>query len=82
MKANFITIAQFRAARALLGWSRSELAARSGLSAPTVKRVETEGAPKVSDDARQKLRTTLEIAGVEFTNGNAPGVRLKARKRG
>ena len=78
---NSITIAQFRAARALLGWSRSELAARAGLSMPTVKRVESEEGPRVSDDARQKLKAALEAAGVEFTNGNAPGVRLKTRRR-
>jgi transcriptional regulator with XRE-family HTH domain len=75
-------IQQFRAARALLGWSRSELAARAGLSLPTVQRVETEGGAKVSNEARQKLRSTLEAAGVEFTNGNAPGVRLRPRRRG
>lgn len=38
--------------------------------------------PKVSDEARQKLRTTLEAAGVEFINGSGPGVRLKPRRRG
>ena len=80
--AKSITIAQFRAARALVGWSREDLAAHAGLSPPTVKRVETEGAAHVSDDARQKLRAALEAAGVEFTNGNAPGVRLRPKKRG
>ncbi len=76
-----ITVEQFRAARALLDWSRSELAEQAGLSLPTVQRVEKGGAT-VSDEARQKLRATLEAAGVEFTNGNAPGVRLKPRRRG
>ncbi len=75
-----ITVEQFRAARALLDWSRSELAEQAGLSLPTVQRVEKGGAT-VSDEARQKLRATLEAAGVEFTNGNAPGVRLKPRRR-
>lgn len=81
MKANFITIEQFRAARALLGWSRAELAKRSGLSEPTVKRVEIEEGPNVSDDARQKLRSTLEAAGVTFTNDGAPGVKLKKKAK-
>jgi transcriptional regulator with XRE-family HTH domain len=76
-----IKIEQLRAARALLNWSQTELADRAGLSLPTVKRVEAGRGPKVSDEARQKLRSTLEAAGVEFTNGDAPGVRLKPRRR-
>ena len=32
------TIEQVRAARGLLGWSQSKLAARAGLSLPTVKK--------------------------------------------
>lgn len=74
-----ITIEQLRAARALLDWSRSELAARAGLSLPTVQRAETKGGLQVSDEARQKLRATLEAAGVEFIDGKAPGVRLNRK---
>ena len=76
-----ITIEQIRAARGLLGWSQSELAAHAGLSLPTVKRVEAEGRLRVSDDARTKLQKALEIAGVEFIdeNGGGPGVRLRKR---
>jgi len=58
------TIDQIRAARSLLGWSQSELAARAGLSLPTVKRLE--GGPKVSDDAQVKLQKAIEAAGIEF----------------
>jgi transcriptional regulator with XRE-family HTH domain len=76
-----LTIEQLRAARGLLGWSQSELAARAGLSLPTVKRVEGGKGPHVSDLARTKLRRTLESAGVEFINenGGGPGVRLRKR---
>jgi transcriptional regulator with XRE-family HTH domain len=77
-----ITIEQFRAARALLDWSRSELAKRAGQSPSTVKRVETAGSEPVSPEMRQKLQATLEAAGVEFINGDAPGVRVHPRKRG
>jgi transcriptional regulator with XRE-family HTH domain len=75
-----LTIEQLRGARGLLGWSQSKLAARAGLSLPTVKRVEA-GLPRVSDKARTKLRRALEIAGVEFIdeNGGGPGVRLRKR---
>jgi transcriptional regulator with XRE-family HTH domain len=80
-----ILIEQLRAARSLLGWSQTELAKRAGLSLPTVKRVEREdgGGPNVSEEARNKLRATLEKAGVEFIseNGGGPGVRLRKAKR-
>jgi len=82
LKATSITIEQFRAARALLNWSRAELAKRAGQHASTVKRVETPDSENVSDEVRAKLKATLEAAGVEFTNGDAPGVRLKWKRRG
>ncbi len=75
-----VTLEQFRGARAMLGWSRSDLAERAGVSLPTVQRVETEGKAFVSDEIRQKLKATLEAAGVEFTNGNAPGGRLRKKR--
>ena len=76
-----LTIEQLRAARGLLGWSQSKLAARAGLSLPTVKRVEAGFGARVSDDARNKLQRALESAGVEFIqeNGGGPGVRLRKR---
>ena len=74
-----ITIPQIRAARGLLGWSQSELAARAGLSLPTVKRAEADGEIKVSDEAKGTLRRALEHGGVEFIdeNGGGSGVRLR-----
>ncbi len=76
-----LTIEQLRAARGLLGWSQSKLADRAGLSLPTVKRVEGDLGPRVSDEARNKLRRALESGGVEFIdeNGGGPGVRLRKR---
>jgi transcriptional regulator with XRE-family HTH domain len=78
-----LTIEQLRAARGLLGWSQSVLAARAGLSLPTVKRVEADLGLRVSDEARDKLRRALETAGVEFIdeNGGGPGVRLRKRQQ-
>jgi transcriptional regulator with XRE-family HTH domain len=72
---------QFRAARALLGWSQTKLAERAGMSLPTVKRFETGRGANVSPEAGQALQAALETAGIEFTNGDAPGVRLHPRKR-
>jgi transcriptional regulator with XRE-family HTH domain len=78
-----LKIEQLRAARSLLGWSQSELAVRAGLSLPTVKRVEAGMGPRVSDEARTKLRRALELGGVEFIdeNGGGPGVRLRKSQR-
>jgi transcriptional regulator with XRE-family HTH domain len=74
---------QFRAARALLGWSQTELARQAGMSLPTVKRVETERGPKVSDEARFALQQALSLGGIDFIdeNGGGPGVRLSKRQR-
>jgi transcriptional regulator with XRE-family HTH domain len=76
-----ITSAQLRAARSLLGWSQTELAEKAQLSLPTVKRVEAGAGPRVSENARARLRKALEAAGVVFIdeNGGGPGVRLKHR---
>ena len=77
-----IEIEQLRAARALLGWSQTELAKRAGMSLPTVKRVETVSGPRVSEEARYELQRALELGGVEFIdeNGGGPGVRLRKRR--
>ena len=74
--------AQLRAARALLGWSQTELANQAGMSLPTVKRVETDRGPKVSEEARLALQRALVQGGVEFIdqNGGGPGVRLRKRQ--
>ena len=78
-----MTIEQLRAARGLLGWSQSALAARAGLSLPTVKRVEAGRGPRVSDETRAKLQRALEAAGVEFIgkNGEELGVRFRKPRR-
>jgi ribosome-binding protein aMBF1 (putative translation factor) len=73
------TIQQIKAARALLEWSQDDLAARAGLSPVTVKRLEGQGKIGVSDEARLKMEAVLEAAGIEFTNGRKPGVRLNKR---
>jgi transcriptional regulator with XRE-family HTH domain len=78
-----ISVKLMRAARSLLGWSQSELAARAGLSLPTVKRLEGEFGPNVSEAARKKLQRAVENAGVQFIeeNGGGPGVRLRKRQQ-
>ena len=74
------TVEQLRAARALLGWSQTELASRAGLSLPTVKRVECGFGPNVSAEARLKLQHALEAAGLEFLDENGAGLGVRFRK--
>jgi transcriptional regulator with XRE-family HTH domain len=75
-----VTIAQVRGARGLLGWSQTALADAAGLSEPTIKRYETTVA-KVSPEAVSKIVDALKAAaGIEFTNGGRPGVRLRKAK--
>ena len=78
-----VTIEQLRAARGLLGWSQSELAARAGLSLPPVKRLEAAFGPRVSDEARGRLQRAIEAAGVEFIeeNGGGVGVRFRTKRK-
>ena len=74
--------AQLRAARALLDWNQTELANKAGVSVETIKRLEgivgSLEATKVS--TLDAITKALNKAGVEFTNGDAPGVRLKSNR--
>ena len=74
---------QIRAARALVGWSQTDVASAAGLSVPTVKRAEADGGVQVSEDAILAIANALKKAGVEFIdeNGGGPGVRLRKAKR-
>jgi transcriptional regulator with XRE-family HTH domain len=65
---------QLRMARAAIGWGVRELAEKAGVTANTVTRIENGADAKQSTiDALQRA---LEAAGIEFTNGAQPGVRL------
>jgi len=73
-----ITGRQIAAARTLLGINQPELAARARISLPTLKRMEA--SPGLSVGMVNNVvavRVALEEAGVEFTNGDQPGVRLR-----
>jgi transcriptional regulator with XRE-family HTH domain len=65
---------QLRMARAALGWGVRELAEKAGVTANTVTRIENGADAKQS--TMDALQRALEAAGVEFTNGEQPGVRL------
>ena len=81
-----ITAAQLRAARALLGMDQRALAEASGLSLPTIQRMEaSEDVIRGQVESLMKLIAAIEAAGVELINqgavsaGGGRGVRLKSR---
>ena len=83
-----ITAAQLRAARALLGIDQRQLAEASGLSLPTIQRMEgSEGVVRGNVDSLVKLVEALERAGIELigegasSSGGGRGVRLRAAMR-
>src|SRR5262249_50338400 len=65
---------QVRMARAAVGWGVRELAREAGVTANTVTRIENGADAKQS--TMDRLQRALEAAGIEFTNGDQPGVRL------
>jgi transcriptional regulator with XRE-family HTH domain len=77
-KPRMVTSAQLRAARSLLNWTVRDLSEKSGVHRNTITRAETE-ATAHGHAVAQAVRT-LEAAGVEFTNGDQPGVRLRKGK--
>jgi transcriptional regulator with XRE-family HTH domain len=79
-----ITSGQMRAARALLSIDQRDLAERSGLSLPTIQRMEaSEGVIRGNVDSLMKLIAGLDAAGIELIGegaasaGGGRGVRLK-----
>jgi len=73
-----LTGVQVRMARAALGWGVRELAAKAGVNPNTITRIE-KGADALAGTLT-KLQRALEGAGIEFTDGDAPGVRLRGRE--
>ncbi len=80
-----ITSAQMRAARALLGIDQKGLAEMSGLSVPTIQRMEaSDGNVRGVVDSLTKVVEALDRAGVDLIGEGAAspeggrGVRLKS----
>lgn len=79
-----ITAAQLKAARALLGIDQRQLAEVSGLSLPTIQRMEaSEATVRGNVDSLVKLIDALDRLGIELIKAGAAssaggrGVRLK-----
>jgi hypothetical protein len=71
-----MTPSQCTAARALLVWTRPQLATVAGWGLATVVNFER-NLRSVSSDAIADIRMALEKAGIEFIVENGPGVRLR-----
>jgi transcriptional regulator with XRE-family HTH domain len=71
-----LTSAQCRAARGLLDWSQQYLAHKAGVGIVTVRQFEA-GKGEARRATLAVIRLALEAGGVEFTNGDQPGVRLR-----
>jgi predicted transcriptional regulator len=73
-----LTSEQIRAARAMLRIQQRELSRKAGVSLETVKRIErTPGPISAYTTTVESLRYALEEAGIEFIDGDRPGVRMK-----
>ncbi len=74
-----ISPAQCRAARGLVEMNQSDLATAASISRNVIVDFE-KGRRVPTRNNLTAIRRALEAAGVEFTNGNAPGVKLHAKK--
>ncbi len=74
-----MTPQQCRAARALLDWSQADLARRSKVAVRTVQNFE-KGAHETMQAKLDAMQSTLQVAGVQFSNGDQLGVKLVKRK--
>jgi len=78
-----LSSSQIRAARALLGWSGTDLAEKSAVGITTLRRYELQkGIPSANTSVLLTLKNTLENAGIEFTGDPLvnPGVTLRIKR--
>ena len=76
-----LTAEQIRGARGMLRWSATKLAEMSGVSLPTIQRMESvQGVPKSLSTNLQAIQRAFEDAGVVFidqSEDSGPGVQLR-----
>ena len=72
---------QIKAARALAGIEQQELADAASVHVNTIRKMEAKGRDEITSaaDVLRRVQSAIEAFGVECTNGDRPGVRLKAR---
>jgi hypothetical protein len=73
-----ITGKQIRAARGLLGWSARILSEKSGVSLPTIQRMEkAPGVPASLGTNLMAVRNIMEDSGIQFISENGGGVGVR-----
>ena len=76
-----ITGAQIRKARELLQWTPWYLAQVARVRLSAVQRAEaSEGEPVIAPAHREAIQRVLEEAGIEFIEGDEPGVNLRKQE--
>jgi transcriptional regulator with XRE-family HTH domain len=75
-----VTSAQVRMARAALNWTVRDLAEATGLHRNTINNLEV-GRYAGDPETLAIIEKVLTRAGIEFTNGDQPGVRLRKASR-
>ena len=72
---------QLKAARALVGVEQQELADAASVHVNTIRKMEAKGRSEITSAANvlRRVQTALERFGVEFINGDRPGVRMRDR---
>jgi transcriptional regulator with XRE-family HTH domain len=73
---HMMTGAQIRAARGFLDWSVRDLGKKSKVHFNTIHAIER-GKSIGKPETMAAIRKAIEKAGVQFTSGKRPGVRLK-----
>jgi transcriptional regulator with XRE-family HTH domain len=79
-----ISVAQIKAAGAMLGWSTQLLAEAAGVSVATIKKYEQQtGIPRANARILDSIVRSLNAAGGQFTGDplSNPGVTLNLEKR-
>ncbi|MGX4804845.1 helix-turn-helix domain-containing protein [Bradyrhizobium guangdongense] len=77
-----VSIRQIKAARALLNWSQDDLATHSGVSLPTIKRLESsDGSVGGRVETREAIIAALQKGGIVFIPENGGGAGLRLAKR-
>jgi transcriptional regulator with XRE-family HTH domain len=71
-----ITPAQSRGARGILEWTQERLASEANVSLSTIKEFESRRRTPIANNLAA-IQRALEAAGIEFIDGDSPGVRMR-----
>ncbi len=75
-----VTPSLCRAARGLLGWNQYDLAKEANVAVNTLRNFEAGRSVPMANNLAA-IQEAFEVAGIEFTNGDAPGLRLRSVER-